>query len=862
METDRPASGPFGDGDTPDRKMPAADLSEAATQPGGHDAPAGGSGSSGGAAPTMELAPVRTAAVAVAERPQPERQARRRWLTRKRLLIGIGALVAVLVVVGAVAYNMFAAQINGLLAARDFCTAVQHQDYAKAYSYFAPQLRKQVPEDAFTTISRNGDDLQGRVVDCTASGVDVAIAGQSVVVHSVITRSIVGKQKNDVHLALVNGAWKISSSPDPLLLPMTSAYEFCENLKAQRYPDAYAYLSDTLQKQVSREAFVTILTGSDGLYGKVTACNVAKVTLSRDQSSVAVQSTVVRTKVTQPSELHLALTSAGWRVSSSPDPLLLPLATAFDFCGDLKAQKYATAYAYFTSDMQRQVPADAFATILQGSDGLYGRVQACNVTGVDANQDDSVVVVHATIVRDKSQTLSDLHLAYLGDHWQITQSPDPLLLPLTTAYEFCADLKRQQYPGAYGYLAPQVQGQVPQDAFVYILQGADGLYGKVTACDVGSVETADNGATVIVHSTLVRTRQSQASDVYVGSSGDAWKITRSPDPLLVPLTTAYEFCQDLRSQAYATAYGYLGSGVQGQVPSDAFAYILQGADGLYGKVTGCTVSAVEVTNGGGDILVHSTLQRTGQSQASVLHLAVQSAVWKIVDSPDPLLVPLTAAYEFCQDLKAQQYGPGYGYLAPNLQGQVSPDAFVYILNSADTLYGRVTACNVTGVQMSGDGAAVAVQNTLVRAGSGGSQPGTVHLALGGGQWRIDQPPDPLLLPATTAYNFCQALKADNFTNAFNLMSAAARQKIGSPVSLQVLFGVSEGLTGKLTDCQVTAVTWGADHKSLTLNSTLSFQKAQPMPGTVNLVLDTDGTWRVDKFTVLLYGVIPVAVPSS
>ena len=62
-----------------------------------------------------------------------------------------------------------------------------------------------------------------------------------------------------------------------------------------------------------------------------------------------------------------------------------------------------------------------------------------------------------------------------------------------------------------------------------------------------------------------------------------------------------------------------------------------------------------------------------------------------MDSPDPLLVPLTAAYEFCQDLKAQQYGPGYGYLAPNLQGQVSPDK---VAGTHPTLQGATV--NVTG----------------------------------------------------------------------------------------------------------------------------------------------------------------------
>jgi len=590
------------------------------------------------------------AKIPAAGAPKAPRAFGRRWRpTRKGVLIAGGAALVALIAGGVVAYLSFSAQIGALLAARDFCTAVQHQDYPKDYSFFAPQLRAQIPQDAFITISTKGDELQGKVQDCSASGVDVALGGQSVVVHSTITRAIIGKQKNDIHMALVGGAWKISEAPDPLLLPLTAAYRFCEDAKAQRYGDAYQLLAPALQAQVSRDAFTTISAGSDRLNGKVTACNVTGVEAAADHKAVTVHSSVVREKGAQPGDLHLGLLAPGWRIDRSPDPLLLPLAAAFDFCSALKTQNYPAAYGFFAPDLQAQVPQPAFVGISRGNDALNGTVLDCVVTGVDANADVTAVLVRAAIARTKGNAPDDLHLALLGG---------------------------------------------------------------------------------------------------------AWRIDRSPDPLLLPLVTAWTFCEDLKTKSYLAAYGLLGSG---------------------------------------------------------------------------------------------------------LQSQVSQDAFVTILQGADMLQGAVSACNVTGVAMSADGTSVTVQSTLVRTKL--SQPGELHLALAGGRWIIADSPDPLLLPLTTAYYFCNDLKAQDYNAAYNLMSARARSKLGSATALQIAIGLSQILTGRLTGCQVTGVSFSADHQTLTISSTLSFDRPQTFPATVYAVLDPGGVWRVDKLTETIYGV-PFSVPAN
>ncbi len=794
---------------------------------------------------------------AVATKPQS------RWrsilkLNRRRLLIIGAAVIGVLIIAGIFLYLSFSAEIGALLAANDFCTAVKQQDYPKAYTYFSPGLQQQVTRDAFITISTKGDALQGKVTDCSAASVDVALGGQSVVVHSVITRSKIGKQHSDIQLSLINGKWKISSSPDPLLLPLTTAYYFCQDAIAQQYAAAYQYFSPDLQQQVSRDAFITISQGSDNLNGKVTDCKVSSVSLISDHKALSVQSTIVRTKVTQPGQLHLALIGKNWKIDQSPDPLLLPLATAYDFCQDLKTQNYPAAYGFFAPALQQQIPQDAFETISQGADTLKGKITACNVSGVSMSADGQSVVVHSTLIRAIiGNQPGDLHLQLIDNHWKIVQSPDPLILPLTAAFEFCKDLKAQNYTAAYGYFAPALQGQIPQDAFVTISQGGDALQGKVTACNVSGVDVSADGQIVLVHSTLVRTISgSQPGDLHLALLGGAWKISQSPDPLLLPLTSAFEFCKDLKAQNYVAAYGFFAGNVRQQIPQDAFITISQGGDVLQGRVTACNVTGVSMSSNGAAVTVQSTLVRTKQSTPGTVHLSLIGGIWLIDQPPDPLLLPLTAAYEFCQNLEAQNYPAAYSFLAPNMQAQVTEPAFLFILPTADRLQGHVTACNVTGVSTSGG--AVTVQSTVVRSIIGG-QPSTVHLVQIGGLWKIDQSPDPLLLPAATGYYFCQDLKAQNYNGAYQLMSSGAQAKLGSPITLALLLGVSTVLTGNVTGCEVTSVAFN-NAQSVTFHSTLSFQRFPNTPSQVIEVLQ-GSQWRVDRLTIFIAS-LPVNIPAN
>ncbi|MBF6589117.1 MAG: hypothetical protein IVW57_01135 [Ktedonobacterales bacterium] len=242
----------------------------------------------------------------------------RRAKPRRRRVARVLALVfGAVAVAGGVGYLVFAPQIGALLTARNFCLAVEHQQYTNAYGFFSPDLRQRVPLDAFTTISTRGDALQGRVTDCSASGVAVGDGRQSVIIQSVVTRSGSGQSRNDLHLLLLDGAWKIDEAPDPLLLPLTSAYAFCQDLKTQSYDAAFRLLSLATQTKLGNSvAFQAVLGASSIVTGGLKDCQVTAVALSANRQALTIQSTAIFERFPSLStELDEVQNSPGeWRV--------------------------------------------------------------------------------------------------------------------------------------------------------------------------------------------------------------------------------------------------------------------------------------------------------------------------------------------------------------------------------------------------------------------------------------------------------------------------------------------------------------------------------------------------------------------
>lgn len=226
--------------------------------------------------------------VALPTRGQPHRRRGR------RVLIVVAIFLLLLAAAVGVSSVVFSPQIGALLAARGFCQDIEQHQYAAAYAYFTPDLRQRIPQDAFETISARGDTLEGPVIGCSINGIDVSSDRQNVVIYSVVTRSVQGQTRQDLDLSLQAGQWKIAEPPDPLLLPLTTAYLFCQDLEQQNYTAAFGLLSIQTQAKVGNSLlFQGIFTASHVLTGNLQDCQVASVSTSASQQQVTVASTLV-----------------------------------------------------------------------------------------------------------------------------------------------------------------------------------------------------------------------------------------------------------------------------------------------------------------------------------------------------------------------------------------------------------------------------------------------------------------------------------------------------------------------------------------------------------------------------------------
>jgi hypothetical protein len=212
----------------------------------------------------------------------------------RRILLIAGIVIILLAAAAGVGYAVFSPQIGALLVARDFCQHVEMKDYAAAYDEFSPDVQRRVPRADFLTISTRGDALEGSVIGCSVIGIDMSSDRQSVTIHSTVTRSLQGQSREDLVLSLEAGRWKIAEPPDPLLLPLTTALSFCQDIEQQNYTAAFGLLSVRTQAKVGNSLlFQGIFTASHFVTGNLKDCQVTSVALAASGAQLMVASTLV-----------------------------------------------------------------------------------------------------------------------------------------------------------------------------------------------------------------------------------------------------------------------------------------------------------------------------------------------------------------------------------------------------------------------------------------------------------------------------------------------------------------------------------------------------------------------------------------
>lgn len=196
------------------------------------------------------------------------RQTRRH--SHRGLWIALLILVVLLVVGGGAAAAYASVQAGAVAqAARQFCAALQADDYSAAYSGLASAYQEQTPRDQFIADGKLHDQLDSRVTACSANdsasgplGSLSHLGSSSITLNARIRRAIT--YTGPITLVKQGGDWKIAAIAASLqgtnLAPLKSGRAFCAALVAGNYQAAYGMLTGGQQSQVSERQFAAQFT--------------------------------------------------------------------------------------------------------------------------------------------------------------------------------------------------------------------------------------------------------------------------------------------------------------------------------------------------------------------------------------------------------------------------------------------------------------------------------------------------------------------------------------------------------------------------------------------------------------------------
>lgn len=163
--------------------------------------------------------------------------------------------------------------------------------------------------------------------------------------------------------AVVGGA-VYAIGQNALQEPLSTTNTFCNDLKAQKYSDAYALLSAGYQKQISGTDFAQISQLHDQLDGKVRSCSLAGIqsgggfNLNLNPQAASFNTQVTRNH-SYSGAISLVKQNGNWKIDAVDESLqgsdVGALTTGAQFCQALATQNYQAVYAMFTPAYQQQI---------------------------------------------------------------------------------------------------------------------------------------------------------------------------------------------------------------------------------------------------------------------------------------------------------------------------------------------------------------------------------------------------------------------------------------------------------------------------------------------------------------------------
>lgn len=338
-----------------------------------------------------------------------------------------------------------------------------------------------------------------------------------------------------------------------------------------------------------------------------------------------------------------------------------PAQAASAFCRDLQARGYTQAYALLTGTATDGLNATQFADAARALEGAEGTITACGQqTGAGAYGyvlGGSTATVGLTITRGKGTHLQGtLRLADVRGVWKITSASSGLfgvnLAALTTATSYCADLRAQNYGGAYALLGTGMHGQTSASDFAQQARDHDTLDGPVTACVIVGVARGNTDASATLTTRITRQRLGARDGSITltprGSTGTgaAWRVGHIDEAIqgsdLGGLQVTRRFCDDLGAGNYGDASGLFSTNLSGQMGNAAGSQaFLNGQDGL--QWVGCVpqVPTYAVSGAGATLTIQLTLQAATSGQQgtgpAIVNLVREDAGWRIDNISFPSL---------------------------------------------------------------------------------------------------------------------------------------------------------------------------------------------------------------------------------
>jgi len=258
--------------------------------------------------------------------------------------------------------------------------------------------------------------------------------------------------------------------------PTKTLNAFCTALKGADYQTAYNQLSSGLQSKVGSEGVFAAGYASNGGLGKITNCTVTTVNDGAGTGTINYTFAQGNALVVDYSLGDENGSSKIFRTQPHSSPTL----TLSNYCGELKAGDYQSAYKELSSTAQSQETEAQFAANFSNN-----KVNNCTVSNV--NDAAGTGTINYSLANGVS-LVADYTLVNENGTWKI-KAEQVRSTPTLTLNTFCNSLKTGDYQTAYNQLSAREQSLGTEAQFAASLTS-----NMVTACTVSNVnDTAGTG---------------------------------------------------------------------------------------------------------------------------------------------------------------------------------------------------------------------------------------------------------------------------------------------------------------------------------------------------------------------------------